>query len=222
MMFISKKALPRRTFLRGVGASFALPWLDAMVPANRLWASTEAGMAADKTRLVCIEQVHGAAGSTRTGQKLHYWSPEREGSDFEFTSTLKSLEPYREYITIVTNTDLENARARTSNEEGADHTRSSAVYLTAAHPKKTEGHDIRAGVSMDQIAAENIGHHTRFPSLELLKSGTGLKAHSVSWSREGVALAAENNPADGDQQQEPDQVGDHAGRHKQDTGNQYQ
>ena len=202
-MFITKKHISRRTVLRGMGAAAALPFLESMVPAQTPLRKTAA---ARPPRLCTIEQVHGAAGSTRTGQKLHYWSPEREGSDFEFTSSLKSLEPYREYITIVTNTDLENARARTSNEEGADHTRSSAVYLTAAHPKKTEGADYFCGPSIDQIYAQRFGRDTPLPSLQLcIESAGSLSAacgygyscvytDTISWSSPTTPLPMERNP----------------------------
>src|SRR5947207_6425469 len=127
-MFISKKHISRRTVLRGMGAAAALPFLEAMVPAQTPLRRTAA---APKPRFAAIEICHGASGSTRLGQKMHYWSPEKEGSGFEFTPTLISLEPYRDYITIVTDTDLENARAHSLKEEGADHTRASACFLTA-------------------------------------------------------------------------------------------
>ena len=104
--------------------------------------------------------VHGAAGSALAGAKEHYWSPEKAGRDFEFTSSLRSLEPFRDYITIVSNTDLNGAAPWSPREEGADHTRSSAVLLTAAHPKMTEGSDFQAGPSIDQMYAQahRAGH----------------------------------------------------------------
>lgn len=202
-MFITKKHISRRTVLRGIGAAMALPFFEAMVPAQTAIRKTAAKRPA---RLCTIEQVHGAAGSTRTGQKLHYWSPIKEGSDFEFTPTLKSLEPYRQDITIVTDTDLENARALTSEEEGADHTRSSAVYLTAAHPKKTEGADYFCGPSIDQIYAQRFGQDTPLPSLQLcIESAGSLSAacgygyscvytDTISWSSATTPLPMERNP----------------------------
>jgi len=163
-MFITQKHLSRRTVLRGMGATMALPLLDAMVPAQTLLRKTAA---APKTRLACIEMVHGSAGSTQEGLEKHYWVPEKEGADFDFTMILKPLEPYREYLTVVTQTDLRAAEAWSAAEEGADHFRSSAVFLTAAHPKQTEGSDVRAGTSIDQLYAQRFGDDTPLPSLQL-------------------------------------------------------
>src|ERR1017187_8122647 len=137
-MYVTKKHLSRRTALRGLGVSLALPLLDSMVPAQTPLHKTAANT---KTRLACIEMVHGAAGSTAEGSAKHYWAPEKEGHDFDFTLSLKPLEPFREYITIVSDTDLHPATAWAAAEEGADHFRSSAVYLTAAHPKMTRSEE---------------------------------------------------------------------------------
>src|SRR5438477_11573376 len=163
-MFITKKHLSRRTILRGVGASLALPLLDSMVPAQTPISKTAA---IPKTRLACIEMVHGAAGSTGDGSEKHYWSPAKVGPDFEFTQTLQPLEPFRDYLTIVSDTDLHPATAWLAGEEGAGHFGSSAVYLTAAHPKMSEGADYYAGTSIDQVHAEQFGQDTRLPSIQL-------------------------------------------------------
>jgi hypothetical protein len=163
-MFITKKHLSRRTVLRGIGVSLALPLLDSMVPAQTPVAKTAA---APKTRLACIEMVHGAAGSTADGTEKHYWSPAEEGRDFKFSQTLEPLEPLREYITVISDTDLHPATAWSAAEEGADHFRSSAVYLTAAHPKMTEGSDYFAGTSIDQLYAQRFGQDTPLPSIQL-------------------------------------------------------
>ena len=163
-MFITKKHLSRRTILRGMGVSLALPLLDSMVPAQTPIAKTAA---LPKTRLACIEMVHGAAGSTADGTEKHYWSPAEEGRDFKFSQTLEPLDPLREYITIVSDTDLHPATAWAAAEEGADHFRSSAVYLTAAHPKMTEGSDYFAGTSIDQLYAQQFGQDTPLPSIQL-------------------------------------------------------
>src|SRR5216683_966361 len=154
-MFITKKHLSRRTVLRGLGVSLTLPLLDSMVPAQTPLSKTAAS---PKTRMVAIEMVHGAAGSTAVGRAKNLWSPAQDGANFEFTQTLKSLEPLREYVTVVSNTDLQSAMCWTPEEDGpmADHTRSSAVLLTAAHPKLTDGADIRSGPSIDQIYAQRI------------------------------------------------------------------
>ncbi len=114
-MYLTKKKLSRRTLLRGVGVSLGLPLLDSMVPAQTPLRSTAA---VPRTRFAAIEMVHGAAGSTIDGAAKHYWSPAKTGSDFEISPTLSSLEPYREYLTIVSDTDLNNASALAPNEEG--------------------------------------------------------------------------------------------------------
>jgi len=164
MSFITKKYLSRRTVLRGMGVSVALPLLDSMVPAQTPLHKTAA---APRPRLACLEMVHGAAGSTVEGTNKRYWIPEKEGRDFDFTLSLKPLEPYREYLTIVSNTDLHDAEAFIAAEDGADHFRSSAVYLTAAHPKQTEGSDVRCGISLDQVYAQGFGQDTPLPSIQL-------------------------------------------------------
>src|SRR5580704_18859214 len=101
-MFLTKKYLSRRAMLRGAGVTLALPLLDSMVPAQTPIAKTAAN---PKTRLACIEMVHGAAGSTGEGTEKHYWSPEKEGSDFAMSESLQPLEQYRDYLTIVSDTD---------------------------------------------------------------------------------------------------------------------
>jgi hypothetical protein len=164
MPFITKKHISRREVLRGMGVALSLPLLDSMVPAQTPIGKTAAS---PQTRLACIEMVHGAAGSTGEGTTKHYWSPEKEGADFEFSQTLEPLAPYRDYITIVSNTDLHPATAWAAAEEGADHFRSSAVYLTAAHPKMTEGSDYYVGASIDQIYAQQLGQDTPLPSIQL-------------------------------------------------------
>ncbi len=163
-MIITKKHLSRRTVLRGMGATVAMPFLDAMVPAQTVLRKTAAQ---PRTRLACIEMVHGCAGSTQDGIDKHYWMPTTEGADFDFTMILKPLEPYRDYLTVVTHTDLRPAEAWSAAEEGADHFRSSAVFLTAAHPKQTEASDVLAGTSIDQIYAQQCGQDTPLPSLQL-------------------------------------------------------
>ena len=163
-MYITQKHLSRRAVLRGMGATMALPLLDAMVPAQTLLRKTAA---APRTRLACIELVHGSAGSTQDGIDKHYWMPATEGADFDFTMILKPLEPFRKYLTVVTQTDLRAAEAWSAAEEGADHFRSSAVFLTAAHPKQTEGSDVVAGTSIDQIYAQRFGQDTPLPSMQL-------------------------------------------------------
>src|SRR5262252_2604777 len=164
-MYLTKKHVSRRTVLKGVGATVALPFLEAMVPARTALAKTAA---AGQTRLACIEMVHGAAGSTQIGLAKNLWSPAAVGSSFDLTpSSLAPLEPFRDYLTIVSNTDCKGAEAVTTPEIGGDHFRSSAVYLTQMHPKQTEGSDVRVGTSLDQLYAQRFGQDTPIPSMQL-------------------------------------------------------
>ncbi len=165
MIVITGRHIPRRTFLRGASATVALPLLDAMIPA-RLLAKGPA--AVDPTRLVCIEMVHGAAGSNELGSSLNLWSPAAVGRDFDLSPTsLASLEPYLDYLTIISNTDVRMAEAFDAREIGGDHFRSSAVFLTQTHPKQTEGSDILVGASLDQLYAQRFGQDTPIPSMQL-------------------------------------------------------
>jgi hypothetical protein len=141
-----------------------LPFLEAMVPAGRLLSSG----VADPTRLVCIEMVHGAAGASEWGAAQNLWSPAQAGRDFDLSpSALSSLDPWRKYLTIVSDTDVRMAEAFEPGEVGGDHFRSSAVFLTQSHPRQTEGSDIRVGQSLDQIFARRYGMDTPIPSMQL-------------------------------------------------------
>ena len=165
-MLISNKHISRRAVLKGVGVTMALPLLDAMMPARTLFAQGAA--AGKKLRFVAIEMVHGAAGSTAIGAKKNLWAPAATGNSFDLSpSSLSSLEPYRDYVTIVSNTDVRNAEAFTAPEIGGDHFRSSAVFLTQSHCKQTQGSDLHAGVSIDQIFAKKHGQDTPIPSMQL-------------------------------------------------------
>src|ERR1043166_7132590 len=161
-MFITRKHLSRREVLRGVGVSLALPLLESMIPAQTPLRRTAAS---PRTRLACIEMVHGAAGSTPEGAARHYWSPAQEGRDFDFSYSLEPLAPLRDYITVVSGTDARQAEALASSEGGADHFRSSAVFLTGAHARQTTGPDIQNGISIDQIYAQRFGQDTSLPSI---------------------------------------------------------
>ena len=163
-MFLTKKHLSRRTFLTGVGTALSLPLLESMVPAQTPQRQTAAN---PRTKLACLEMVHGSAGSTQYGIDQNMWMPPTEGSDFEFGTILEPAEQFRDYITLVTHTDQRPAEAYTAEEEGADHFRSSAVFLTGAHPKQTEGSDVQSGTSIDQIYANEFGQDTPLPSLQL-------------------------------------------------------
>ena len=164
MQYITGAAIPRRTFLRGLGVSVSLPFLDAMVPAGRGWSAAAEG----PTRLVAIEMVHGAAGSNAWGRTQNYWSPAATGRDFDLApSSLSPLDPYRKYLTIISDTDVEPAEATKPKEIGGDHFRSSATFLTQSHPHQTEGSDIFVGESLDQMFAKRFGQDTPVPSMQL-------------------------------------------------------
>ena len=160
-MYISQKHIPRRAVLKGLGATIALPFLDAMMPAGTVWARAVAS-GSRRVRLVAMEMVHGAAGSTNFGAKRNLWSPAAIGSDFDLTPTsLVALDPLRKHLTIVSNTDVRNAEAFIPPEIGGDHFRSAAVFLTQAHPHQTQGSDIHAGTSFDQMYAQKFGQERR-------------------------------------------------------------
>src|ERR671915_122702 len=165
MSFITGKHIPRRTFLRGVGATVALPFLDAMVPAGRVFAKSRA---ADRTRLICIEEVHGLAGCNNWAATKFLFAPEQTGPNFTLVpdNPLSTLEAHREHMTIISNTDVRNAEAFLLPEIGGDHFRSTAVFLTQSKPKQTQGSDIWAGTSLDQIYAKRFGQATPLPSMQ--------------------------------------------------------
>jgi Protein of unknown function (DUF1552) len=188
-VFITRAHLSRRTVLKGLGATIALPLLDAMTPARASAAATRRNL-----RLVCVEMVHGSAGSSAIGIKKNLWAPAATGRDFDLTSTsLRSLEPFRDHLTIVSNTDCSNAEPYDAKEIGGDHWRSSAVFLTQAHPKHTAGPDVEAGTSIDQLYAQRFGLDTPIPSMQLciepVDQGGGcgfgyscIYADTISWA----------------------------------------
>src|SRR6187402_1091534 len=162
-MYLTQKQLSRRTVLKGVGVTMALPFLEAMIPAR---ASAQA--ARGKVRFAAIEMVHGSAGSTAFGIKKNMWAPAAVGRDFDLSpSALQPLEAFRDHITIISNTDVRNAEAFTAPEIGGDHFRSSAVFLTQMHPKQTQGSDVLVGTSLDQYYAQRNGQTTAIPSMQL-------------------------------------------------------
>jgi Protein of unknown function (DUF1552) len=205
-MFLTGKHLSRRTVLRGLGASIALPMLDSMLPARTLFANTAAGKAAEVTRLVCIEQVHGAAGCSPYGASQFLWNPEKVGRDFDLSKgSLSPLEPFRDYLTIVSNTDARMAEAQSPAEVGGDHFRSSAVMYTHAHPKLTEGSDVRVGTSLDQLYVQRFGKDTPVPSMQISiepvdQSGgcaygyACVYTDTISWAAEDTPLPMVRDP----------------------------
>jgi len=189
-------ALSRRSVLKGMGATVALPFLEAMVPVRR---ATGAAPAPAPRRLVCIEMVHGSAGSSAIGVKKHLWAPAAIGRDFDLAPTsLRSLEPFRDLLTIVSNTDVDPANPFTAKEIGGDHFRSSAVFLTQAHPKQTQDGDVQAGVSIDQLFAQRFGQDTAIPSMQLCiesvdQAGGCGNGYSCVYT-DAISWAAPNRP----------------------------
>ena len=148
-MIITRKHLPRRTFLRGVGATVALPWLDAMVPAFAAPAQSKAPV-----RLVFVY--------TPNGMMMEHWTPKETGKQFELPRILKPLEPFRDDLLVLSGLHHVNGTIAPG-----DHAAASATYLTGVAPKRTTGADVLLGVSVDQLAAQAIGNQTPLPSLEL-------------------------------------------------------
>ncbi len=192
-MFITKMSLPRRTVLRGIGATLALPLLDGMVPALSALRAT----AAAPTRRLGIVYVPN-------GIFMSKWTPAAEGSAFELTQTLEPLAAFRDRILVLTG--LSNKQGDALPGEGAgDHARAAGAYLTGVHPKKTEGSDIQAGVSMDQIAARVLGTETQLASLELSLDSrepvgacdpgySCAYANTLCWRSPTTPLPMENDP----------------------------
>ncbi len=186
-MMITKKALPRRTFLRGMGAAVALPLLDAMVPAMTVQAATPANPV---RRLGFIYMPMGS--------DIHRWTPPNEDNLLELSPTLRSLSAVRDQLTVITNLELKNAYPGT-------HATSNAAFLSAAKAKWTESTDYYLGTTVDQIAAKHIGQETQLPSLELamdLLSTVGqcdngfacVYQNNLSWSSPTTPLPYEAHP----------------------------
>ena len=186
-MIITKKAIPRRTFLRGMGATVALPLLDAMVPSMTALARTPA---APVRRLGFVYMPMGC--------DLPRWTPTGEGTTVTLSPTLQSLQPEATQLTIISNLELKNAYPGT-------HATSNAAFLSAAKAKWTESTDYHLGTTVDQVAAQQIGHQTLLPSLELsmdLLQTVGqcdngyacVYQNNLSWSSPTTPLPAEAHP----------------------------
>ena len=191
-MILTKTSLPRRTFLRGVGATVALPLLDAMVPALTAQAKTAAA------------PVHRfGAFYVPNGMHMSSFIPATEGPGFALSPTLRPLEPFRDRIVVVSR--LANIQAEAMEVGGGPHPRAHAVWLNGVRPKRTEGADIRAGITLDQLAARELAKDTQLTSLEmtlepsyLVGNCTGgyscVYVNSTSWRTPTTPLPMENNP----------------------------
>ena len=191
-MIITKRSLPRRTFLRGAGATVALPLLDAMVPALSAMTTTAANLA---RRLAFIYIPNGAYHAA--------WTPDGTGTDFKFSPSLAPLEPFRDQVVVVTN--LAHRQLESLGDGGGDHSRASAGWLSGVHAKRTEGADFAVGVTADQIAAKEIGQTTPLASLELALDAADIVGHcdagyscaymnTISWRTPSAPNPMERNP----------------------------
>jgi hypothetical protein len=192
-MNITKKHLSRRTFLKGVGATVSLPLLDSMVPAM---AATRNTAAAPVNRLGTIYIPHGAV--------LQDWIPKDDGTNYTMSPTLKTLEKHREDVLVITNLDNSPAMVR-AGEPFAGHSNIMGAWLSGVHAKPTEGADVEAGITYDQIAARHFEKETQLASLELGIEPTDLAGscdvgfscayiNTVSWITPTTPLPVENNP----------------------------
>ena len=190
-MFITKKHVPRRTFLRGVGVTLALPFLDSMVPAQTPLAKSGAS---PKKRFMAIWHPHGAAPG--------YWSPLQEGANFDFSFITKPLEPFRDRVTLISGMDMPEAMA-TLDEPGGDHARG-AVLLSGTRPRRNSVSPSLA-TTVDQLIAQKYGQDTILSSLQLGVEDTGnfgncnwgyscAYTNSISWSSPTQPLPTEVNP----------------------------
>ncbi len=191
-MFISKMALPRRTFLRGMGVSLALPLLDAMVPAATALASTAAKPV---RRLGFVYIPNGAV--------MESWQPAGDGKLTELSRTLSPLAPFQDQVIVPIG--LSQKQAEALGDGNGEHSRAGTVWLSGVHPKETEGADVRNGITADQIAAQHIGGDTPLTSLELAMEQTYLigncdngyscvYTNSISWRTATTPNPHETNP----------------------------
>lgn len=187
--------ISRRAILRGAGTALALPWLEAMTPRTVL-GGTAAGAAADAPRRMAFFYVPN-------GVHMPAWRPETEGSNFELPWTLEPLNPMKDDLLVLTGLAQRNGMAL--GDGPGDHARALGSFLTGAHPFKTDGANIKLGISVDQVAALEIGDQTRLPSLELgiergAQSGNCDSGYScayssnISWRSETMPMAKEINP----------------------------
>jgi hypothetical protein len=189
--------LPRRTFLRGIGATMALPLLDSMAPAVSALGPSKAPI-----RLGYVYTPNGIVGACDKSPRPFMWTPKTVGANFEFSPTMKALEPFREHLNVFSGLAQVNGRAL--GDGPGDHARATATFLTGVHPYKTGGADFRLGVSADQIAARELGKFTQLASLELglepqplagnCDSGYTCAYMSMSWRGPNSPLPAEINP----------------------------
>jgi hypothetical protein len=190
-MVVFKKAIPRRTFVRGMGATLALPVLDAMTPAF-------AAATRRPTRMAFMQVPNGIFNLRNE------WTPTTVGANWELTRTLEPLAAFKDRMVVISGLDNQQA-AGLNGEVGGDHPRACTAWLTGTHAKMTSGSDLRAGTSVDQIAAKEFGKHTQLASLEIgLETPEVVGAceaaygcayyNTISWRNETTPLPMENRP----------------------------
>jgi hypothetical protein len=190
MSSLQNSKLSRRTVLRGLGVSLALPWLEATSTIAKA-----AVVAPSPTRMAFIFVPNGVV--------MNNWVPKTEGYGFELSPTLQPLAPVQDDLTVITG--LTHDKGRANGDGAGDHARSASVFLTGSQPRKTDGEHIRSGMSVDQLAAKAVGQNTRFSSLELgvdpgrmagnCDSGYSCAYSSnISWSGESNPVGKEVNP----------------------------
>ncbi|HET6957228.1 MAG TPA: DUF1552 domain-containing protein [Vicinamibacterales bacterium] len=195
-MSAANHTLPRRSFLRGLGATMALPLLDSMAPSRSVAA------AASPVRLGYVYTPNGIIGACDKSPRPFMWTPKTTGANFEFSPTMKALEPYRDQLNAFSG--LAQVTGRALGDGPGDHARATATFLTGVHPYKTGGADFHLGISADQIAAKELGRYTQLSSLELglepqplagnCDSGYTCAYMSMSWRGPTSPLPAEINP----------------------------
>jgi hypothetical protein len=205
---MSRYQLSRRTMLRGLGASMALPLLDAMIPqtigGGIARAANAAAGAVGGPLSAAGAPIRMAMIFMPNGVNYQDWTPTGEGTDYALSKTLEPLADIKGDINVLTGLALNGAKAQ--GDGAGDHARSAAAFLTGAHPYKTAGRNIKIGVSVDQVAAQKIGEQTRLPSLELgldkgaqaggCDSGYACAySNNVSWSSDTTPVPKEVNPA---------------------------
>jgi len=192
-MMIFKKAIPRRTFLRGMGTTLALPLLDGMIPAI---ARAAGPVASSNLRLSIVYAANGMI--------MDQWTPQADGTGYELSPILEPLAPFRDQMVVLSGL-AHNAGRALPGENTGDHARAGATFLTGVHPKKTEGADTQAAVSADQIAARELGKHTQLASLELALDSSELLGqceagytcaymNTLSWRTPTTPIPMENRP----------------------------
>jgi len=197
-MTILHKPLPRRMFLQGMGAAVALPLLDSMLP----FSTVASAASARPVRLGYMYKPNGAIGACEQSPIQHLWTPTTAGRDFDFSPTLKSLEPFRDHLNVFSGLAQNNGWSL--GDGGGDHARATATFLTGVHPYKTGGADFKLGVSADQIAAKQLAQYTQLASMELglesqpiagtCDSGYTCAYMSMSWRSETQPSPAEISP----------------------------